>query len=1319
MKTKLLLILLTLLPMMASADSNGTYGDNLTWTYVEATNTLTISGNGRMSNYAEAPWYSFRSNIRTVVIQNGVTSIGYGAFRECSSLTSVTIPNSVTSIGEAAFSDCSSLTSVTIPNSVTSIGYGAFKGCSGLTSVTIPNSVTSIGVIAFNFCTGLTSVTIPNSVTSIGDYAFNGCSGLTSVKVESGNTKYDSRGNCNAIIESSTNTLICGCKNTTIPNSVTKIGNLAFNYCTGLTSVTIPNSVTSIGESAFYQCSGLTSVTIGNSVTSIGESAFYQCSGLTSVTIPNSVTSIGESAFYQCSGLTSVTIGNSVTSIGSSAFSSCSGLTSVTIGNSVTSIDQAAFSDCSSLTSVTIPNSVTSIGYGAFKGCSGLTSVTIPNSVTSIGNSAFYGTPFYNNMADGVIYLGKCLYQYKGTMSENTRIVIANGTISISPSAFYNCSGLTSVTIPNSVTSIGSYAFYGCSGLTSVTIPDGVTSIGQSTFYQCSGLTSVTIPNSVTSIGTQAFYGCSGLQEVVCLAKSFPTTSYSAFNNVCLSNVKLFVWSKLLERYRNNSPWSGFGTISAVDVQRDGFYYVFDTPKEEATITDADNTSGNLNIPSYVVYEGVDYDVVAVHEYAFLNCSDMTSVNIPNSVTTIGDGAFEGCSGLTSLSIGKKTKSIGQNAFKGCSGLNSITVASGNTVYDSRNDCNAIIETASGKLILGCNTTVIPDGVTSIEEYAFYNYSGLTSVTIPNSVTSIGSYAFNGCSGLTSVHISDLEAWCNISFGNQYSNPLYQTHHLNLNGTEVKDLAIPTSVNAIGNYAFYGCSGLTSVNIPESVTSIGDQAFYGCTGLSSVSINSDAIVSANRTENDNLNNIFGSQVKEYVVGDDVTAIGDYAFQGNTNLSTITLRNSVTAIGSSAFYNCSGLTSANIPDGVTSIGSSAFYNCRITSTTIPASLTAIGENAFYGCSRLNSTTISDLEAWCNISFGNQYSNPLYQTHHLNLNGTEVKDLAIPTSVNAIGNYAFYGCSGLTSVNIHEGVTSIGNQAFYGCSGMTSVTIPNSVTSIGDYAFQSCDGLKSVHISDLAAWCNLTFNTPYANPLCYANHLFLNGEEVKKLVIPNSVLFIGDRAFQGCTGLTSVEISNSVKAIGQYAFQNCNGVTSVTINSNAIVSADRTENDNLNNIFGSQVKEYIIGNRVTSIGENAFRGNTNLNTVSVGKYIGSIGDNAFYGCSNLATFTCYAADIPTANSSVFEGIDLTMATLYVPASALEDYEETKPWKRFGTILPIDEEAVPTAIETAAADDYKEYFDLSGRRVTSSQRGLLIVRDWSGKTRKVMVK
>ena len=298
-----------------------------------------------ISDYA----FDYCTGLTSVAIPDSVTKIGDYAFHGCSGLTSLIMGNSVTSIGEQAFSLCSGLTSLTIPNSVNSIGSDAFsstpwynnqpdglvyagmvaykyKGqmpsgtsivlqdgcngiavsafgyCTGLTSVTIPNSVTTIGAIAFRYCTGLTSITIPNSVTFIGEQAFS-CTSLNSIVVDSGNPKYDSRDNCNAIIETETNNLMCGSNTTIIPNSVTKIGIGAFYNFRGLTSITIPNSVTSIGEYAFFNCTGLTSVIIGNSVNSIDELAFGYCSALTSVTIGNSVTSIGNYTFSDCHNL--------------------------------------------------------------------------------------------------------------------------------------------------------------------------------------------------------------------------------------------------------------------------------------------------------------------------------------------------------------------------------------------------------------------------------------------------------------------------------------------------------------------------------------------------------------------------------------------------------------------------------------------------------------------------------------------------------------------------------------------------------------------------------------------------------------------------------------------------------------------------------------------------------------------------------------------------------------------------------------------------------------------------------------------------------
>lgn len=303
-----------------------------------------------------------------------VSEIGDDAFYECGELTSVVIPNSITVVGDQAFRGCSSLTSMTIPNSVTSLGSCSFYECSGLTSLIIGNSVTNIGDYAFLRCTKLTSIIIPSSVSSIGQGAFDENGGLMSIIVEEGNQNYDSRDNCNALIETATNKLIQGCKRTIIPNTVDSIGVSAFSWCTGLYNITIPNSVKSIGRTAFWYCSNLKTITIGNSVEEIGEGAFGYCTSLTELTIPNSVINMIGDICYHCNSLNKVTIGNSVISIGDWAFRYCN-ISSITIPKSVTSIGEYAFGNCYYLSSIVIPNSVTSIGNLAFDKCNSLRTV--------------------------------------------------------------------------------------------------------------------------------------------------------------------------------------------------------------------------------------------------------------------------------------------------------------------------------------------------------------------------------------------------------------------------------------------------------------------------------------------------------------------------------------------------------------------------------------------------------------------------------------------------------------------------------------------------------------------------------------------------------------------------------------------------------------------------------------------------------------------------------------------------------------------------------------------------------------------------------
>jgi len=745
----------------------------------------------------------------------------------------------VTSIGGNAFSGFGNLTSVTIPNSVTSIGEWAFNGCSRLTSITIPNSVTSIGEWAFNGCSRLTSITIGSGLTSIGFNAFLDCSSLKKVIV-------------------SDIAAWCSINFATRGNPLHKAHHLYCDENTEITELVIPNSVTSIGGNAFYGCSSLTSITIPNSVTSIGKGAFYDCSSLTSITIPNSVTSIGEWAFNGCSGLTSIIIPNSVTSIG-----------------------ENAFRDCSGLTSVTIPNSVTSIGGWAFSGCSGLQKVI----VTDIG--AWCGIQF-GSWANPLF---NAHHLYSDENTEITELVIPNSVTSIGGSAFYGCSGLTSITIPNSVTSIGGSAFRDCSGLTSVTIPISVTSIGGSAFNGCSGLTSVTIPISVTSIGEWAFNGCSGLTSIESKIPNPFNIADNTFSDETYNKAELRILGGALSNYKQASGWKKFNTITEdKNVFACGDHLI-------ATYSDSD---AKLTIQGDgAMWDNSSSTSVPWNSYK----TNISTIIIEDGATSIGKNAFNGCTDLYSVTFGKDITSVGTDAFKNCSNVKKV-IASDVAAWcgiDFANETANPLNYAK-KLYKDKNTEitelVIPDKVTHIGSYAFYNCSGLTSVTFGKGVTSVGLRAFYNCSGVKKVITTDLAAWCGIDFAAANSNPLSFAKHLyNADNTEITTLKIPETVTSIGNDTFCYCVGLTSVTIPNSVTSIGSYAFLDCNKLNSVTI-----------------------------GSGVTSIGEFAFYQCSGLTSVTLLckeigawfsglksikevvigNEVTSIAQQAFAGCSGL-----------------------------------------------------------------------------------------------------------------------------------------------------------------------------------------------------------------------------------------------------------------------------------------------------------------------------------------------------------------------------------------------------------------------------
>ncbi|MBR4872287.1 MAG: leucine-rich repeat domain-containing protein [Clostridia bacterium] len=593
--------------------------------------------------------------------------------------------------------------------------------------------------------------------------------------------------------------------------------------------------------------------------------------------------------------------------------------------------------------------------------------------------------------------------------------------------------------------------------------------------------------------------------------------------------------------------------------------------------------------------------VTSIGDNAFYYCANITDVTLPESITKIGSYAFYHCISLPKIALPSGATDIGELAFAQCSSLVEITLPRG-------------LEKIPRGLFEGCSGLVemiLPSGVTTIDRAAFSDCSSLAKITLPESLRVIGEAAFAYCSSLTSIDLPNSAT----SIGYAAFQYCYA----------LTSIVLPDGVKTIGDAMFYECKKLTSVTIPDSVTSIAGRAFYKCSSLASVDI-----------------------------PDGVRTIKNQTFYGCSNLRSVTLPTSLTAIEKNAFSGCP-IPTLSLPDSLTTIGESAFSNCGISTVAVGKGVTTIGTDAFKNCSNLYAVYISDMDAWCNISFANIEANPLSSAANLYLDGTLVTDVVFPDGTTQIKNYVFYSGRCIERVTIPDGVTDIGAYAFWDCS-LTGLTIPDSVTTIGECAFYGCDkiktlnvgtgvssigkaafsdcnGITKVNIKDLSAWCRIRFDGAYANPLNNWGDLYLNGTLLTKITIPDDVTAIGAYAFYGYEALTDVFISNSVKSIGRDAFGGCEGLTRITI-PQSVTTVGAGAFSRCTNLLTASVLSRNISFSTSSVDPTPFHKNTTVYGF-VGGYRGA---RAHLATDTVAAFEFSATYTP----------DATKAGLYLPLS-----------------------------------------------------------------------
>ncbi len=1012
----------------------GDLGENAKWSLDIPSGTLTISGSGAI-NFSDAPpWAELEILVKNIIFEPGITSIE-GNLGNPSNLTYVFIPSSIKSISGEAFKGCKSLKEVHTPSIYdwcsiyfdssldNPLCYAPYLYCDNqlITSVTIPDGIDRIGPYTFYNYDQLKNITIPDSVSFIGQYAFFDCDSIKNLTIGKGVKEIGSAAFMNCDILNINIIDISAFVNISFGRSP-KPNASAWGYETNplscaknifingepVTNVVIPEGTTEIKRGAFYGCKNIKSITLPSSITKIGELAFLDCE-LDSLYIP-SIDSFLNICFEPDQPAWGDDCRSNPLYCANNLYINGVHTTTLVVPEGIKEIKPYTFYDCSCITSIILPNSLTSIDSYAFKGCTGLKSVVIPDSVTSIGGSAFYGC------------------------NKLTNIVIPDSVTFIGGSAFYGCNNLTSIEIPGSITSISYDVFSYCNKLTNVIIPDGVQSIDSDAFYGCNNLTNIVIPDSVTSIDRRILEYCDRLENIYYWGDeaSWKNISIDA-DNTALSAVRFLPNGHKAVLFHNNG--GSYGPLFMTSRENSTITIPFMIPMRKDFKFKGWADTSTATEPQY--YPGSTINVTT---------SDLNLYALWERGTENSDNTF-----FTSGTCGENLKwKLYSNGVLEISGTGPMT----NYLSNSQPWYNLIDEIKS---------VVIKNGVTSIGDYAFFNFYKIENVEIPNSVTSISDSAFANCFSLTAINVSS----SNMNYSSDENGILFNKYKTQL-------ILFPCKLQ------------MEEYMIPDSVTSIKSDVFDHVKYLNSITVSdnnkyfsSEDGILFNKDKTKIIRYPVARNQSEYLIPHNIISIGDHAFYSCNELTNIVIPDSVTSIGKSAFSICKNLTSIEIPGTVETIGNNAFSSCDSLETVIiNDGVKSIGSGAFQDCDSLETVIINDgVKSIGSGAFRDCDS---------------LTSIEIPGTVESIGNDAFISCDSLETVIINDGVKSIGYDAFWDCDSLTSIEIPGTVESIRSDAFRDCDSLETVIINDGVKSID---NYPFAD--CY---------NLRTVTIPDSVTSI---------------------------------------------------------------------------------------------------------------------------------------------------------------------------------------------------------------------